>query len=103
MKCRECEHAKRGWFKSVPEAYVCIGTKEPFVISNYPDAECTEYPDLKNKKLPTEDLFVIGFDNASNGDHAVLSVTRIRGNKSEIVNVFYDKDAYEMYKHLRNW
>lgn len=43
MKCRDCSHAKRGWFKSVPDAYVCIGVKEPFVISNYPDAECTEY------------------------------------------------------------
>ena len=27
----------------MPDAYVCIGVKEPFVISNYPDAECTEY------------------------------------------------------------
>lgn len=43
MKCRDCSYAKRGWFKSVPDAYVCIGVKEPFVISNYPDAECTEY------------------------------------------------------------
>ena len=43
MKCRDCSHAKRGWFKSLPDAYVCIGVKEPFVISNYPDAECTEY------------------------------------------------------------
>ncbi len=48
MKCRECEYARRGWFKSVPEAYVCIGVKVPFVISNYPDAECTEYPEYKD-------------------------------------------------------
>lgn len=43
MKCRDCDCAKRGWFKSLPDAYVCIGVKEPFVISNYPNAECTEY------------------------------------------------------------
>lgn len=43
MKCRDCRNAKRGWFKSMPDAYVCIGVKEPFIISNYPDAECTEY------------------------------------------------------------
>lgn len=54
MKCRECEYAKRGWFKSTPEAYVCIGVKEPFVIANYPDAECTEYPD-KRSNITIED------------------------------------------------
>lgn len=45
MKCRDCSNARRGWFKSLPEAYVCIGVKHPFVINNYPDAECTEYKD----------------------------------------------------------
>lgn len=43
MKCRNCSCAKRGYFASVPDAYVCTGVKEPFVIKNYPDAECTEY------------------------------------------------------------
>ena len=43
MKCRNCNCAVRGYFKSLPEAYVCTGVKEPFVIGNYPDAECTEY------------------------------------------------------------
>lgn len=45
MKCRNCSCAKKGWFKRLPEAYVCIGVPEPFVINNYPDAECTEYED----------------------------------------------------------
>ena len=45
MKCRNCSCAKRGYFKSLPEAYVCTGVKEPFVIKDYPDAECTEYKD----------------------------------------------------------
>ena len=27
----------------MPDEYVCIGVKEPFVISDYPNAECTEY------------------------------------------------------------
>ena len=53
MKCKECSYARRGWFKSIPEAYVCIGVKEPFVISNYPDAECTEYQwdEIKTEKI----------------------------------------------------
>ena len=45
MKCKNCKYAQRGFFKSVPEAYVCIGVKNPFVIKDYPDAECTEYKD----------------------------------------------------------
>lgn len=38
MKCRNCSCAKRGYFKSLPEAYVCTGVKEPFVIKDYPNA-----------------------------------------------------------------
>ena len=48
MKCRDCECAKRGYFKSVPDAYVCIGVKEPFVINDYIDAECSVYKENKD-------------------------------------------------------
>lgn len=51
MKCRDCNCAKRGYFKSVPDAYVCTGVKEPFVINNYPDAECTEYKDKDDSTI----------------------------------------------------
>lgn len=44
MKCRDCKFAKRGYFASVPDAYVCIGVREPFVIPDYPNRECSEYP-----------------------------------------------------------
>ena len=59
MKCRDCDCAKRGYFKSMPEAYVCIGVKEPFVISNFPDAECTEYNDEKHRDGVYMELFAI--------------------------------------------
>ena len=59
MKCRDCDCVKRGYFKSMPEAYVCTGVKEPFVISNYLDAECTEYKDKKHKDGTYMELFVI--------------------------------------------
>lgn len=49
MKCRECSCAEKGYFKSLPEAYVCIGVKEPFVIGNI-DVECTEYPEYRKKE-----------------------------------------------------
>lgn len=58
MKCRECEYAKRGWFKSVPEAYVCIGVKEPFVIRDYPNAECTECRDKDTKPLVDDGIYM---------------------------------------------
>lgn len=42
MKCKDCESCHKGYFESKPEAYVCIGVKEPFVINDI-NAECTEY------------------------------------------------------------
>lgn len=43
-KCNECDACVKGYFKSKPDAYVCIGVKEPFVLNakdlNKP---CTQY------------------------------------------------------------
>lgn len=44
MNCVECDACKQGFFKSKPGMYVCIGTKEPFLIEDI-GHECTEYPD----------------------------------------------------------
>ena len=43
LNCRDCNCAKKGYFKSKPDAYVCIGVKVPFVISDYENAKCTVY------------------------------------------------------------
>lgn len=67
MKCKDCKHCKQGWFKSKPNEYVCIGVKEPFVISNI-ENECTEYfwlsdmykkPDVYIKQEPYVDDYGI--------------------------------------------
>ena len=50
MKCRECKCCKKGWFKSSPDKYVCIGVKHPFVINDI-NAECTEYPEYRDKNV----------------------------------------------------
>lgn len=42
MKCKECNACHKGWFESKPDAYVCIGVPEPFVIDDI-NVECTEY------------------------------------------------------------
>ena len=48
MKCKDCDcRSYKGFFESKPDAYVCLGVKEPFIIDDI-DAECTEYPE-KNK------------------------------------------------------
>ena len=49
MKCKECNHAVKGFFACKPDKHVCIGVKEPFVIENL-DVECTEYPE-KNETI----------------------------------------------------
>lgn len=53
MKCKDCEACKIGWFESKPNEYVCIGAKEPFVISDI-NVECTEYPEYRNKRTNSE-------------------------------------------------
>ena len=49
MTCRECSSAKKGYFASKPDEWVCIGVKHPFIISDM-DKECTEYPERRDKK-----------------------------------------------------
>ena len=53
MKCKDCSACRKGFFKSDPESYVCIGVKEPFIVDNI-DHACTEYPE-KNKDTREED------------------------------------------------
>ena len=49
MKCKECKCCKKGWFRSSPDTYVCIGVKHPFEIKDI-NVECTEYEEYRNKK-----------------------------------------------------
>lgn len=49
MKCKDCKACEKGYFKSQPDEYVCIGVPEPFVIEDI-DSCCTEYTD-KNDEI----------------------------------------------------
>ena len=53
MTCRECDCAKKGFFTSAPNSWVCIGVKEPFIINDL-DVQCTEYEELRNKQGVTK-------------------------------------------------
>lgn len=48
MKCKDCNCCTKSWFSYKPDAYVCTGVKEPFIISDI-EHECTEYPELIDK------------------------------------------------------
>lgn len=48
MKCKDCYSCRKGWFRSAPDKYVCIGVKEPFVIDDI-NVECTEYPENREE------------------------------------------------------
>lgn len=90
MKCRECEHAKRGWFKSVPEAYVCIGAKEPFVISNYPDAECTEYKDKESKPMANDDGIYMELFTIKDGVRYNAKIINMKEVSTTLTNALMD-------------
>ena len=47
MTCRECSSAKKGYFASDPNKWVCTGVKEPFIINDL-DVECTEYEERRD-------------------------------------------------------
>ena len=49
MKCKDCHACRKGYFESKPQAYVCIGVKEPFVIYDI-NVECTVYPEYREEK-----------------------------------------------------
>lgn len=41
-KCKDCNACEKGFFKWLPNEYVCIGVSEPFVIKNINNL-CSEY------------------------------------------------------------
>lgn len=62
MKCKECDCCKKGFFKSKPDAYVCTGVLEPFVIENI-NVECTEYEERRNKKYMKSSEILLSLDD----------------------------------------
>lgn len=46
MKCKNCTSCKKGYYKSNPNAYVCISACRPFFIQDI-DKECSVYKDLE--------------------------------------------------------
>ena len=50
MKCKDCDHAIKDFFKCAPGKHVCIGVKEPFVINDI-NVECTQYPENRDSKI----------------------------------------------------
>lgn len=71
MKCKYCKCAVLGYFNHLKEKYVCVGVKEPFVISDYENAECTEYKSWYDKtdlssiiRISESDDFIVDYDKS---------------------------------------
>lgn len=50
MQCKDCPCNVKGFFQCEPDADVCIGVKEPFIIQDL-NVECTEYPEMREEKI----------------------------------------------------
>lgn len=107
MKCRDCEYAKRGFFKSVPDAYVCTGVKEPFVIPDYPNRECSEYP-YSHKEIitPNPDKFATDYildkyESPIRMYTQQISAEYNNGILKTVQSYFPDVDKDELYKALK--
>ena len=57
-KCNECSCAEKGFFSSLPDAYVCTGTKEPFVIYDYPNAKCSVECHRNNNATENDGVYI---------------------------------------------
>ena len=100
MKCIECKCCHKGWYKQMPDRYVCIGVPEPFIITDV-NRECTEYVYNRAAKpeIKTEDCLALGFDRAPS-DYATLVVSRRNGENIVVLNTIRGEDALEAYKKL---
>lgn len=58
MKCRDCNCARKGYFCTNPDAYACIGVKEPFEIFDYPNAECRAYRREKGRTAIKDGVYI---------------------------------------------
>ena len=85
MKCKECESCYKGFFKSKPDKYVCIGVAEPFVISDI-NQECTEYPDKRKIKV------VKSFAD-SMPEYLSSEITKNEDGSYKIIHYFDGKDV----------
>ena len=96
MKCKQCTACRKGYFASKPNAYVCIGVKEPFIISDI-NVECTEYPE--NRTKPPISFLMIGFDYSPE-DIACMHVSRCNGKSLGVIRTIFGDEAIELYEQL---
>lgn len=59
-----------------------------------------EHCDCEKMKYTFVDNLIVGFDNAQNGDHIVLTIGRKIGNRLDILNSYQDDEAKDMYFKL---
>lgn len=103
-RCKTCDYAKRGFFASVPEAYVCIGVKEPFVISDYPNAKCSAYPlslvDTTPSTIP--DYYACPFDKYESPIKVFQQIRTEYDNEifKAVQSVYTDVNKDELIKAL---
>lgn len=86
MKCKDCDACEKGFFKSQPNKWVCIGVAEPFIIKDI-NSECTEYP-TKNKDIKDDSVKII---------EAMTENSNLYVNLKELVERFVEIDKY--YHH----
>ena len=72
MNCKKCSSCKKGFFKSQPDAYVCIGVKNPFIIKDI-NAPCTEYGSTK-KASDTKELINAAFFPTTTKEAELLDI-----------------------------
>ena len=100
MKCKNCSACHKGYFASKPDAYVCTGVCEPFVIRNI-DNECTEYDNLKETELwswneSDNDVWTHGTFNSKEEalKDAIASIEYIKDSLCSDIPIIYIGKCY---------
>lgn len=106
MKCKDCSRCVKGYFSDKKEEYVCVGTKEPFIIGGDLNVNCSVYPerkvDVEREEIVNE--LVIRASRKSNlsstkllktiNDCGLLGVYNL--GMIDMLNYLLESDAFEM-------
>lgn len=97
MKCKDCNYCKLGHFREMPNDYVCIGVKRPFIIDNI-EHECTEYPERTGKyPIKTTTSYQPKEVKAFVGDDGIYVPNSVYGSYKLLMSRELFVEAYNKY------
>lgn len=103
-KCKDCEACKKGFFKSEPNAYVCIGVPKPFIVESI-DNFCSEYNRTEEPLSTQKDKQqkVVTIKDYKKGDTAYILTKNFGRNTKPFITETTVKSVGRKYVTVSRW